>query len=486
MVFCDLSTPGTGAEKKQFNIYTDIRNKLIVEGVPVKEIAFVHDATTEEKKEKLFSDVRAGRVRVLIGSTPKMGSGTNVQDRLIHLHNLDCPWKPAELEQRNGRILRQGNKNPEVGITNYVTESTFDAYLYQTIEFKQKFISQIMTSKNPVRNCDDVDEIALSYAEIKSLCIGDPRIKEKMDLEIEMSRLKTLRADYQNQKYRLEDAIMIHYPRTILSTEAKIAGYLDDLERLKTGTVPNKDGFSPMKIGNVTHTEKAKAGQALIDMFSSVGAKPVEIGEYRGFKMNLYYNTISETFAVDLKGATDHSLFLGSDVHGNIARINNMLSDIKEDLDEAEQQLESTKKSMEQAKEEIEKPFRHEEQFQKQSARLLELDRELSLETQKPPEGVKNDDLENDDKESYQADGDSLEMVAEPLNTGEYTHCEEEPDYDEPDAEQDEPSPEETISQGLQTRLENDFGKLPPNIVIGGVPNHGSDFGNNSASGINR
>jgi hypothetical protein len=360
--------------------------------------------------------------------------------------------------------------------------------LYQTIEFKQKFISQIMTSKSPVRNCDDVDEIALSYAEIKSLCIGDPRIKEKMDLEIEMSRLKALRSDYQNQKYRLEDAIAIHYPHTIVSTEKNIAGYLDDLERLKTGTIPNKDGFSPMRIGNVTHTEKAKAGQALIDMFSSVGSKPVEIGEYRGFKMDLYFDPLCKSHVIDLKGALKHLVILGSDVHGNITRINNTLSDIKEHLDAARQQLESAKKSMEQAKEEIEKPFRYEEQFQKQSARLLRLDRELSLEAQKPPKGVKSDDLENDGVEMYKPDSGSLEMVAEPVNAVEYKHgeAESEPDYDEPGVEQVKPSPEETIRQELQTRLENDFGKLPPNIIIGGIPNNDPDSGNNGSIGMNR
>jgi hypothetical protein len=334
-----------------------------------------------------------------------------------------------------------------------------------------------------------VDETALSYAEIKALCIGDPRIKEKMDLDIEVSRLKVAKTDYQNQKYKLEDAITIHYPRTIASTEKKIAGLMDDQERVKAETVPNKDGFSPMKIFNVTYTEKAKAGQALLNAFPALMRQPVEIGEYRGFKIDLSFCPVVKSITATLKGTMNYPVTLGNDIHGNITRLNNALEKIPAMIDAAEQQLESTKDAMEQAREEVKKPFMYEEQFQKQSARLAELDRELSIDANKPPEdSSEGDDFKIDVPELHEPDADRLELVADPAQAARYTDEEteseteselepesdyDEQEYDEPGTEPNNLTSDEMIRQGLQARLEKDFGKLPPNITIGGISNHG-------------
>ena len=385
LVFCDFSTPNSDG---RFNVYDDIKSKLIEKGVPEKEIAFIHDAKTEAKKKELFEKVRRGDVRVLFGSTFKMGSGTNVQDRLIHLHDLDCPWRPADLEQRAGRIVRQGNMNPDVNITRYVTEGTFDAYLYQTIENKQKFISQIMTSKSPVRSCEDVDETALSYAEIKALCAGNPLIMEKMNLDIEVARLRFLKAEHQSQRYELEDKILQHYPMAIESVKECIAGYTEDQERLKTWTIPNKDGFSPMVIGGMTHTEKAEAGKMLIDMCKSafVSKDLVKIGTYRGFDLYLSYAFGKNSFIATFKGAMHYSTPLGGDVHGNIKRLDNALSDIPDLLSAAKQQLEKENLNLETAKIEVKKPFPLEAELTAKAARLAELDSQLNMDNKTPQE----------------------------------------------------------------------------------------------------
>ena len=387
LVFCDFSTPTADG---RFNVYDDIKGKLLAQGVPEKEIAFIHDANTEARKKELFEKVRRGDVRVLFGSTFKMGSGTNVQDRLIHLHDLDCPWRPSDLEQRAGRIVRQGNMNPEVNITRYVTESTFDAYLYQAIENKQKFVSQIMTSKAPLRTCEDIDESVLSYAEIKALCAGNPHIKEKMDLDIEVSRLRLLKANYQSEHYKLEDAIIKTYPAEIESIKERIAGLMEDEERLKAGTVPNKDGFSPMEIFGITHTEKAEAGQKLLDACKTVSTKDhVRIGAYRGFDMYLSFSPVLQAHEAAFKGALHHSTALGTDVHGNIMRINNLLDGLPNRLTAAQQQLEDTRRQLETAREELTKSFPMEADLAAKSERLVALDTALNLDaTPKEPENA--------------------------------------------------------------------------------------------------
>ena len=398
LVFCDFSTPNADG---RFNVYDDIKGKLIERGVPEKEIAFIHDANTEARKKELFEKVRQGTVRVLFGSTFKMGSGTNVQDRLIHLHDLDCPWRPSDLEQRAGRIVRQGNMNPEVHITRYVTEGTFDAYLYQTIENKQKFVSQIMTSKVPLRSCEDIDEAVLSYAEIKALCAGNPLIKEKMDLDIEVARLKLLKAEHQCQCYRLEDYIIRTYPTEIESAKERIAGLTEDMERLKAETVPNKDGFSPMNIVGTVYTEKAEAGQKLLDVCKTVvGREPTRIGAYRGFDMYLHFDAVCQSCYVTFKGTMHHLTSLGTDVHGNITRLNNLLEGFPNRLTAAQQQIEDANRQMETAKEELTKPFPQEAELAAKAERLVGLDATLNLDAAVSAE-MKNEpeneiDLEND------------------------------------------------------------------------------------------
>jgi len=471
MVFCDFSTPNADG---RFNVYDDMKEKLIAKGVPEKEIAFIHDHESEAQKKKLFAQVRSGTVRVLFGSTAKMGSGTNVQDRLIHLHDLDCPWRPADLEQRAGRIVRFGNRNPEVNITRYVTEGTFDAYLYQTVENKQKFISQIMTSKSPARTCEDVDEAVLSYAEIKALCVGNPLIKEKMDLDIEVSRLRVLKADYQNQRFRLEDAVLVHLPRTIENTNKRIEGLNEDHKRLAVETVPNKDGFSPMKIGNVVHTEKALAGQALIDACKTVvGLEPMKVGSYRGFDLHLSYNAASQDVTATLKGTMQYSTALGTDIHGNIRRLDNALNNIPELIKAAENLIEDTHRQIESAKEELTKPFLKEEELKTKSARLAELDSQLNLdatgEGETEPEG---DDLDTEEPEMTHENDEPY------MDEPEY----DEPLHDEPDGEID--KPDDPYAQALKTEVEKIYGKSP-NVVFASIPAHGCGSGT-AAAGISR
>ena len=377
LVFCDLSTPkGDGS----FNVYDDLKAKLIEKGIPDAEIAFVHSAETETKKKELFGKVRSGQIRVLIGSTQKMGAGTNVQKKLIALHHLDCPWRPADLQQREGRIIRQGNENPEVEIYTYVTENTFDSYLYQLVESKQKFIGQIMTSKSPVRSAEDVDEQALSYAEIKALCTGNPHIKEKMDLDIDVARLKLLKANHLSQHYALEDKILKEIPQKIASLEQRIAGYKTDIAHAEANTHPNEDGFSPMIIKGETFTDKKAAGTELLAVCKTMtNPEPVKIGSYRGFEMELFFDTFSREYKITLKNELRHTTPLGTDIFGNIQRLDNLIGSFTEKQKACENQLENEKVQLENAKAELDKPFVHEEELKTKSARLAELNAMLDL-----------------------------------------------------------------------------------------------------------
>ena len=377
MVFCDLSTPhGDG----KFNVYDDLRNKLIAKGVPAEEIAYIHTANSEAQKKELFGKVRSGQVRVLIGSTQKMGAGTNVQTKLAALHHLDCPWRPSDLQQREGRIIRQGNENKEVDIYTYVTENTFDSYLYQLVESKQKFIGQIMTSKSPVRSAEDIDETALSYAEIKALCAGNPHIKEKMDLDIDLSRLKLLKANHLSQRYSLEDQILKEFPQKIKSLEQRIEGYRADIDQRKRNTEPNEDGFSPMFMPGGTVREKKAAGDAILGLCKSMTSPdPIPIGQYRGFDMELSFDTFSREYKITLIHQLRHTVTLGTDTFGNIQRLDNTLSSFEERMVACTEQLENTRVQLENAKAEVQKPFPQEEELKTKSARLNELNAMLNL-----------------------------------------------------------------------------------------------------------
>ena len=377
MVFCDLSTPHNDGK---FNVYDDLRKKLIEKGIPAEEIAYIHTAETEAKKKELFGKVRSGQIRVLLGSTQKMGAGTNVQTKLVALHHLDCPWRPSDLQQREGRIIRQGNENPEVDIYTYVTENTFDSYLYQLVEGKQKFIGQIMTSKSPVRSAEDIDETALSYAEIKALCAGNPHIKEKMDLDIDVSRLKLLKANHLSQRYALEDQIIKEFPQKIKSLEQRIEGYTADMAQLAQNTLPNEDGFSPMIMAGGTVTDKKAAGEAIIGLCKSMtNPDPIHIGEYRGFDMELFFDSFSREYKITLKHELRHTVTLGTDIFGNIQRLDNALNSFQEKLTACEAQLENTKVQLENAKLEVQKPFPQEEELKTKTARLNELNAMLNL-----------------------------------------------------------------------------------------------------------
>ena len=377
LLFCDLSTPkGDG----QFNVYDDIKKKLLAAGVPESEVAFIHTADTEAKKKELFSKVRAGQVRVLLGSTQKMGAGTNVQDRLVAVHHLDVGWKPSDMTQRNGRIIRQGNRNKEVLVYNYVTEGTFDAYLFQTLENKQRFISQIMTSKSPVRSCDDVDEQALSYAEIKALCAGNPLIKEKMDLDIEVARLKVLKADHQSQQYRLEDKLLKTFPASIQHQKEVIACMKQDAETAEAHPQV-KDGFCGMTIKGMHYEDKLTAGERLLAACQELpSAEPMEIGSYRGFPMELSYNAFHNQFEVAFKGMSNNHVFLGTDARGNITRLDNALDNFPERIEKAENYLGTLIQQRDAAQAELGKPFPQEEELAAKSARLAELDALLNME----------------------------------------------------------------------------------------------------------
>ena len=371
------SLPAAG--ESDFNVYEDIRSKLIAQGVPAEEIAFIHDANTELKKKELFAKVRAGQVRVLLGSTAKMGAGTNCQDRLIALHDLDCPWRPGDLDQRAGRIVRQGNMNTDVQIYRYATEGTFDSYLWQTVENKQKFISQIMTSKSPVRSCEDIDEAALSYAEIKALCAGDPAIKEKMDLDVDVARLRLMKADHQSQQYRLEDRLLKYFPKEIEKNEGFLKGFEQDQETVAGHPLPEKD-FVGMTVGGNAYTEAKEAGEAILAACKQVKTdEDLPLGNYRGFSMTMMYNPFSSQYLVTLKGAMSHQVELGSDARGNITRIDNALAAIPKRMEVVENKLADLNKQMTAAKAELGKPFPQEEELRSKSARLAELDAKLNL-----------------------------------------------------------------------------------------------------------
>ena len=415
LVFCDLSTPkgkaaqsgriaakGTDSpelhaleaaidaetepEEPPFTIYDDIREKLVARGIPREQIAFIHEANTEVRKKELFAKVRSGQVRVLMGSTFKMGAGMNVQDRLVALHDLDCPWRPGDLEQRSGRIIRQGNRNKEVHIYRYVTESTFDAYLWQTVENKQKFISQIMTSKSPVRSCEDIDEAALSYAEIKALCAGDERIREKMDLDVDVARLRLMKANHQSQQYRLEDNILRHFPAQIEENKGFLSGFEADMKTLEAHPHP-KDGFAGMEVKGDFLTDKDNAGAAILEAFKDAkGLEPVPIGSYRGFSMSLTVENFGKDFILTLKGRMSHRVELGKDARGNLVRIDNALAQMPERYKTVQGRLENVQAQLATAKAELGKPFPQEAELKEKSARLAELNAELNIDDRTPME----------------------------------------------------------------------------------------------------
>ena len=420
LVFCDLSTPkgkaaqsgriaakGTDSpelhaleaaidaetepEEPPFTIYDDIREKLVARGIPREQIAFIHEANTETRKKELFAKVRSGQVRVLMGSTFKMGAGMNVQDRLVALHDLDCPWRPGDLEQRSGRIIRQGNRNKEVHIYRYVTESTFDAYLWQTVENKQKFISQIMTSKSPVRSCEDIDEAALSYAEIKALCAGDERIREKMDLDVDVARLRLMKANHQSQQYRLEDNILRHFPAQIEENKGFLSGFEADMKTLEAHPHP-KDGFAGMEVKGDLLTDKDNAGAAILEAFKDAkGMEPVPIGSYRGFAMSLTVEDFGRDFILTLKGKMNHRVTLGKDARGNLTRIDNALNAMPDRLQNVRNTLDALTAQMETAKAELGKPFPQEDELRTKSARLAELNAELNIDDRTPMEQMAED-----------------------------------------------------------------------------------------------
>lgn len=377
LVFCDLSTPKNDGT---FSVYNDIRKKLIERGIPESEVKFIHEADTDMKKKELFQKTRKGEVRVLLGSTQKMGAGTNVQDKLIALHDVDCPWRPSDLEQRSGRIVRQGNENPQVDIYRYVTEQTFDAYLYQLVEGKQKFASQIMTSKSPVRSAEDIDETALSYAEIKMLATGNPYIKEKMDLDIQVQKLKMLKSNFLSEKYGLEDKVIKFYPQQIAYLKSRVEGLTKDVETAKLHPKPIDEQPLGMMVSGVSYSEKAEAGQAIINACKSMNSPDaIPLGEYRGFQMELYFDTVQRNYVVKLKGETSRDVPLGDDAHGNIVRIDNGIERFEEALADTKNSLENTEKQYETAKQEIEKPFAKEDELRAKTARLDELNILLNM-----------------------------------------------------------------------------------------------------------
>ena len=416
LVFCDLSTPKNDGT---FNVYDDVKTKLIANGVPAEEVAFIHDADTEAKKKDLFAKVRTGQVRVLLGSTQKMGAGTNVQDKLVAVHHLDVGWRPSDMTQRNGRIIRQGNRNKEVQVYQYVTEGTFDAYLYQTLENKQKFISQIMTSKSPVRSCDDVDEQALSYAEIKALCAGNPLIKEKMDLDIDVARLKVLKADHQSQQYRMEDKLLKYFPAEIEKQTSYIHGFEADIKTVEAHP-QIAEGFCGMEIRGKAYTEKADAGEILLAACKDTkSADPVPLGSYRGFQMELSFDSFRNEFGVNLKGAVSHRVALGTDARGNITRLDNALAGIPERLERANEQLNNLYNQQEAAKAEVGKPFPQEAELTAKSQRLAELDAALNMEDS----AEKRDERSESERPSVLAD---LKSKAEHIPPAKYSEPREE------------------------------------------------------------
>ena len=376
LVFCDLSTPTTDGS---FSVYDDLKKKLLDAGIPEDEIAFIHDADSEAKKKELFAKVRAGQVRILMGSTQKMGAGTNVQDRLIALHDLDCPWRPSDLQQRLGRIVRQGNENDEVEIFRYVTEGTFDAYLYQLVENKQKFIAQIMTSKAPVRVADDVDETALNYSEIKALATGNPLIIEKCNLDMEVARLNMLKASHLNQIYTLEELVYHKFPKEIVQRSEQINGYKKDIELAKAHPKA-KEGFCGMEVKGRHYTKKEDAGRAIIDVCTKItGSDTVHLGLYRGFSMALAYDRMSNMYHITLKGSLSHTVTVGEDALGNITRLDNALENLADGLSTEQIRLEESKMQLENARTELATPFPHEDELVQKTARLKKLNILLNI-----------------------------------------------------------------------------------------------------------
>jgi len=397
LLFCDLSTPKNDGT---FNVYDDIREKLIVRGVPAEQVRFIHEAATDAQKKELFGKVRSGEVRVLLGSTQKMGAGTNVQDRLIAIHNLDCPWRPSDLEQRQGRIERQGNMFPEVEVYRYVTEQTFDAYLYQLVESKQKFISQIMTSKSPVRSAEDVDEVALSFAEVKMLATGDERFKEKMDLDMQVAKLKVLKQSYLSEHYDLEDRILKYFPQTIKEYEERIVSYESDAALAEQHKPQGEDKFCPMTLKGVTYTEKADAGEMLLAVCKENPlSNPVEIGSYRGFKMEVYYDSFNTHYCLNLCGKAKHKVDLGSDALGNMTRIENEIGKIPARLEAAKTRKAETMEQLANAKTEVLKPFAYEDELKEKTDRLNALNIELNLDEKDTPVMDTEPEQENEQPE---------------------------------------------------------------------------------------
>ena len=394
LVFCDLSTPKNDGT---FNVYDDMREKLIRRGIPAEQVRFIHEAATDAQKKEMFARVRSGEVRILFGSTPKMGAGTNVQDRLIAIHNLDCPWRPSDLEQRQGRIERQGNMFPEVQVYRYVTEQTFDAYLYQLVESKQKFISQIMTSKSPVRSAEDVDEVALSFAEVKMLATGDERFKEKMDLDMQVAKLKVLKQSYLSEHYDLEDRILKDYPQEIKDYEERIVGYGNDAAIAEQHKPQGEDKFCLMTLKGVTYTQKADAGEMLLAICKEYPmSAPAEIGSYRGFKIEVFYDTVNAHYCLNLCGARKYKVDLGMDALGNLTRIENELAKLPARLEAAKTKKAETIAQLETAKVEVEKPFAFEEELKEKTERLNALNIELNLDEKDTP--VIDDEPEQDEE----------------------------------------------------------------------------------------
>ena len=397
LVFCVLSTPKNDGT---FNVYDDIRAKLTDRGIPAEQIRFIHEATIDAQKKELFAKVRSGEVRVLLGSTQKMGAGTNVQDRLKAIHNLDCPWRPSDLEQRQGRIERQGNMFPEVEVYRYVTEQTFDAYLYQLVESKQKFISQIMTSKSPVRSAEDVDEVALSFAEVKMLATGDERFKEKIDLDIQVSKLRVLKQSYLSEHYDLEDRILKFYPQTIKEYEERIAGYESDTTLAEQHQPQGEDKFCPMTIKGVTFTEKAAAGEMLLAICKDYPmSAPTDIGRYRGFRMEIYYDTVNAHYCMNLCGKAKHKVDLGADALGNLTRIENEIGKIPARLEAAKTRKAENLEQLANAKTEVLKPFAFEDELKEKTDRLNALNIELNLDEKDTPVMDTEPEQENEQPE---------------------------------------------------------------------------------------
>ena len=411
LIFCDLSTPkGDGS----FNVYDDLKRKLMEKGVPEKEIAFIHDANTEAKKTELFGKVKSGQVRFLIGSTAKMGAGTNVQDRLIALHHLDIGWKPSDLEQREGRIIRQGNHNKKVHIFRYVTESTFDSYMWQLIENKQKFISQIMTSKAPVRSCEDVDEAALSYAEVKALATGNPAVKEKMALDVDVAKLKLLKANHMNNQYRLEDDIARNFPQQIAKLTEIIDSYKADIAHFSEYKITDPEQFS-MEISGKVFTEKKEAGAALLAVCKDIKSvdAAMDIGSYQGFNMRIQFDSWSKEFILSVKHESVAKVRLGADALGNIIRINNLLESYPEKLAEAEQRLETVQEQMTNAKEEVGKPFPKEEELNQKLERLSELNALLNMNEREDTETEQSESKEKEERPARGSIHEKLQIYKE-------------------------------------------------------------------------